>query len=89
MFNHILSLSIQVTFNPNVEVVKMCTWNYAYWAARKADWTQIVVDRERFQNRINQVSTIISPVFCEKHRQKTLEKLEKGCNHTTNNECNR
>lgn len=64
-----------VTFNPSVEVLKMCVWNYAYWNARKGNWTQFGRDRDRFQRRIQQIEQKISYILDECHRLKILEKL--------------
>lgn len=47
----------------------MCTWNYAYWAARKGDWEQFARDRARFQKRLQDVGKIVSKVLDEGHRQ--------------------
>lgn len=39
----------QVTFNPNVQILKMCDWKYVYMNARKDKWMEIGRDRERFR----------------------------------------
>lgn len=54
----------------------MCTWNFAYWAARKGHWSQLACDRGRFQKRINDIEKQISRVLNEDHRQKIFAKLK-------------
>lgn len=65
-----------MTFNSNVQVVKMCTWNYAYWDARKGNWFQLACDRDRFEKRIKKIEEKISFVFEEDHREKFFKKLK-------------
>lgn len=63
----------QVTFNLCPIVHHMRAWRYAYSEARKGKWEQLGRDRERFVNRINEVSRILSPVLDVDHRQKVYE----------------
>lgn len=55
----------------------MCTWNYAYRAARKGGWEQIARDHDRFQRRIREIESIIRPVLNMNHRQKIFDMLKK------------
>lgn len=54
----------------------MCTWNYAYWAARKGNWLQAACDRDRFQRRVTEIENKISHVLSQEHRQKIFVKLK-------------
>lgn len=57
----------------------MCTWNYAYWKARRGGWSQIARDHHRFQRRIRETDEKISHVFSESHRQQIMEMLQSKC----------
>ena len=48
----------------------MVVWNYAYKAARKADWMTIVNDRLRFKRRIQQMEEILKYVLLKKKNVK-------------------
>lgn len=65
-----------VTFNPNVQVLKMCVWNYAFWAARNGNWIQIALDRYRFQRRIQEFERKFSYILTEKHREKFFSQTQ-------------
>lgn len=41
----------KVHFNPNVEVLHMHAWAFAYRKARTSEWRSIVLDRHRFEHR--------------------------------------
>lgn len=41
-------------------------WDFAHRAARCSDYIQCSSDRERFKNRILQLSLIIDPILLEK-----------------------
>lgn len=71
-----VEVCFQVTFNPNVEVLTMYTWSYAYWAARKGKWDQIARDHARFERRIQEIGREISHVLKDDHRQSVLKKLK-------------
>lgn len=59
---------LKVSFNPNVQVLKMHVWSYAYHTARISRWRQDYLDRKRFQKRIKAAEKIISPILRPEHR---------------------
>lgn len=66
----------KVTFNPDVEVLTIYEWPFAYAEARKSNWLQIVADRFRFQRRINEMSETLSPVLTDEHRKKIADRIK-------------
>jgi len=46
----------------------MWTWYFAHRQARIGEWETLARDRARFNDRINKLDTIISPVLSKKHR---------------------
>lgn len=67
----------KVTFNPDVNVLTMYVWTFAYNEARKHNWLQIAADRERFLNRINSTSEILTPILTDEHRKKITDRIKK------------
>lgn len=63
-------LKKKVTFNEEIKIRNMIVWNYAYKAARKADWMTIVNDRLRFKRRIQQMEEILKYVLLKKNVKK-------------------
>ncbi|XP_014284566.1 uncharacterized protein PPP1R15 [Halyomorpha halys] len=61
----------KVSFKPDeklVEIHTIVTWNYAHRAARVGPWETYARDRARFENRIQQVSKVLSPILEASHR---------------------
>lgn len=60
----------KVRFNLKPTVHVMYSWDYAYRAARKRHWENYAIDRQRFKQRIDNLSEIISPILDTQHREK-------------------
>lgn len=41
----------KIRFDPNVKILHMHVWSFAYHNARKNNWTSIAADRYRFELR--------------------------------------
>lgn len=66
-----LSISqLQVTFNLCPQVHEIRAWKFAYREARKGKWEQVGRDRERFDKKINDLGSIITPILATEHREK-------------------
>ncbi|KAH8413698.1 hypothetical protein KR222_004101 [Zaprionus bogoriensis] len=63
----------RVRFNLKPKVHVMHTWDFAYRAARKGEWQEIARDRDRFQQRIRRVATILNGVLSSNHREKIFK----------------
>jgi len=48
----------------------MWTWYFAHRQARIGEWETLTRDCIRFNNRINMLETIVSPVLSKEHRNK-------------------
>lgn len=59
----------KVTFDPEVKVLNMWVWSFAYSEARKNDWMQIAADQDRFKRRIHECNKIISPILNSERRR--------------------
>ena len=57
------------------EVFVETDWAEEYQEARKGQWYQYGLDRERFQKRISEVEKILAPVLSAEHRLKVYERL--------------
>lgn len=42
----------RVSFNLKPEIHNMYVWDFAYREARKSNWIQLSIDRERFKQKI-------------------------------------
>lgn len=63
--------SKKVSFKPDenlVEIHTIVAWNYAHRAARIGPWETYARDRVRFENRIQQISKVLSPILEASHR---------------------
>lgn len=61
----------KIQFNPKITIYKMYTWQIANMQARMNIWQQAAMDRVRFKNRINNLSSIISPIL--EHKLKIIQ----------------
>lgn len=52
-----------VRFDERITLHLNYHWSFAYREARKSSWAQTVVDRHRFQRRIQEVARILDPVI--------------------------
>lgn len=59
----------RVRFNLEPQVHTMFQWDYAYRAARRGPWEEMVRDRERFRSRIHCIERIIDPILSSQHRK--------------------
>lgn len=57
------------------EVFPETQWAEEYQEARKGQWYQYGLDRERFQKRIAEVGEVLNRVLSEEHRQKVHDRL--------------
>lgn len=71
----------KVRFNLNPEVHLMCTWNFAYRAARKGHWEAYARDRDRFKRRVEGLEHILNPVLDSDHRERIY--LTRFCDNTS------
>lgn len=55
---------IQFESNPTTHILHV--WHFAYWNARKDIWQQAARNRARFENRINKLNEIITPILRKK-----------------------
>lgn len=51
-----------VCFDPNVRVLKMCVWTFAYREARKSEWMRIAADRYRFELRKQRIEAMLCKI---------------------------
>lgn len=59
----------RVCFKPDNELVEVhciIAWEFAYRNARKGNWEQYSVDRERFKRRIESIAAVIEPCLKQK-----------------------
>lgn len=52
----------RVTFNPNVQILNMCAWTFAYHEARKSDCGRIAADKYRFELRKQRLEEMLSKI---------------------------
>lgn len=60
----------------------MIAWSHAYRSARKSDWERLARDADRFRDRIEAVSTIISPVLDPSHRERIRRKIDSAIDNS-------
>lgn len=65
-----------VKFNLKPSIHLMYAWRFAYSEARKNCWEEAARDRVRFQNKIDKLSKVITPVLI-KNQIKTNENKER------------
>ncbi|XP_064600375.1 uncharacterized protein LOC135466674 [Liolophura sinensis] len=53
----------------------MIAWSHAYQSARKGPWEQYARDRQRFQRRVQEAESYLSPILDSKHRQMIYERI--------------
>lgn len=75
---------MQVTFNLCPTVHEIRAWKFAYSQARKGKWEQMGRDRERFEKRINSLSSILTPILDAQHRQKIYHQRFCDTDHDQN-----
>lgn len=59
-----------VKFNMLPKIYYLHVWSFAYHEARIGNWSQIALDRHRFELRIKRSATFISPILSPIHREK-------------------
>lgn len=52
----------KVRFDPNVKILNIYAWKFAYREARKSDWSRIVADRCRFEDRKEEMKTMLDKI---------------------------
>lgn len=67
---HFNEMKANVKFNMSPEIHHLHVWSFAYREARIGNWSQIALDRHRFELRIKQSATFISPILSPTHREK-------------------
>lgn len=56
-------IKTSVSFNPNVKIMHMHVWTFAYHEARKScDWARIAADRYRFELRKEKMDAMLSKI---------------------------
>lgn len=60
----------RVKFNEHVEIKYIHHWKFAHWQARRGPWMLAALDRGRFQNRINNLEKIITPILLKQKNYK-------------------
>lgn len=63
---------LNVTFDLNIKVLNMRTYEYVHRTARISHWQRTVADRIRFSKRIMDVENVISPILSSEHRLKMM-----------------
>lgn len=59
----------KVSFDPNVKVLNMCVWTYAYQEARKSEWLIIAADKYRFNLRKQSFEAMLTKIgFFSRHQ---------------------
>lgn len=76
---------LKVSFNPNIYILKMHVWQYAYHKARIGTWRHEYLDRMRFQKIVKNADKIISLILTTEHRMKIQNKLKNKTNLLTYN----
>lgn len=51
-----------VSFDPNVKILNMHVWTFAYHEARKGDWMRIAADRYRFELRKQKFEAMLAEI---------------------------
>lgn len=59
-----------------ITVHRIVAWDFAYRAARVADWSRCRMDERRFRKRIESLEPIISPVLADSHRARRLSSMD-------------
>lgn len=52
----------KVSFDPNVKILHLHVWAFAYQEARKGDWMRFAADRYRFELRKNQMESMLTKI---------------------------
>lgn len=52
----------KVSFDPNVKILHMHVWTFAFQKARKSDWMKIAADRYRFELRKKQMEAMLAKI---------------------------
>lgn len=52
----------KVSFDPNVKILHMHKWTFAYQEARKSDWMRFAADRYRFDLRKKEMETMLAKI---------------------------
>lgn len=52
----------KVCFDPNIEILHIHVWSYAYHNARKSNWKSIAADRYRFELRKKRLQTLLDKI---------------------------
>lgn len=52
----------KVRFNPNVKILNMHVWAFAYREARKSNWMRIIADRYRFELRKKRLEAMLNKI---------------------------
>lgn len=58
----IMNTKKKVRFNPDVQILKMYVWSFAYHEARKNNWMQIAADRYRFELRVKRIEDMLAKI---------------------------
>lgn len=51
-----------VDFDPNIKILYMHVWSFAYREARKSNWLHIAADRYRFDLRKQKMEAMLSKI---------------------------
>lgn len=71
-----LKYNRKVTFNPEIKVLTMHVWSFAYAQARTHNWLQISADRCRFERRIKDTSEILTPILTDDYRKRIADRIK-------------
>lgn len=52
----------KVSFDPNVKILHLHAWAFAYQEARKSDWMRFAADRYRFELRKKQMESMLAKI---------------------------
>lgn len=58
----LVDINWRLSFDPNVKILHMHVWSFAYQEARKSNWIRNAADRFRFELKMQRMETMLAKI---------------------------